>query len=485
MVPPLLARDDSIRRQGLQTTYVFYHRGMETIVLRPAFNGDVDEFGMLIPFPAPPAIRKTPEDLFDQIAAAVDPPEVVLDLRKPRFFGGFGGGGFGGGMGGGGGFFGGGLSIDTVRVVRQEAVGMYEVAVLQAGSAAALKRWVDDHAYRFPQGMEPVCQEYVTAGWCFVAVKTKVAVKEKSDPQPGQREIKNDMPKDARFQGAVQAMGFRFPSEKLVVPMRLSVFNSTDLRNQVFLLTDKPMRIENMPEAFVMRQISGAKLVENLTGPLPVRVIGGKPTRRDLARRVGSRDPRPHSRQAADLFASDVASAITGNLLSPREEDEKQLLNISESLGMRGDAIDRAIRRTEPSIHESAVREALNAIRSMTLTVIDGDFPREVLRDQNVTFVPYQLPDELNTAARYDAKVAGPAPLKEGVIYLGALPDDTAIESIASTRAKSMREAGSSAAESAENAPTVAPPAPRMPLLLLAFAAIVLAGAGYYRWRKP
>ena len=53
MVPPIsLDGDDAnITRIGEQKTYVFYKDGVETIVIHPGFEGDVDEFGMLIPFP--------------------------------------------------------------------------------------------------------------------------------------------------------------------------------------------------------------------------------------------------------------------------------------------------------------------------------------------------------------------------------------------------------------------------------------------------
>ncbi|MEO8498492.1 MAG: DUF2330 domain-containing protein, partial [Planctomycetota bacterium] len=82
MVPPIdWVAKVPIRRIGAQMTYVFYQNGMETIVLRPGFTGNVDEFGMLIPFPSPPAIRKVPDNVFEQIAAAIDPPEVVIDVR--------------------------------------------------------------------------------------------------------------------------------------------------------------------------------------------------------------------------------------------------------------------------------------------------------------------------------------------------------------------------------------------------------------------
>ena len=84
MVPPVYAGEGSpITRQGLQKTYVFYKDGVETFVIRPGFKGKVDEFGMLIPFPTPPALRKVPDNIFEQIANAIDPPEIVIDLR-PR-----------------------------------------------------------------------------------------------------------------------------------------------------------------------------------------------------------------------------------------------------------------------------------------------------------------------------------------------------------------------------------------------------------------
>src|SRR5262249_30759045 len=154
--------------------YVFFQDGLETFVIRPGFSGKVEDFGMLISFPSPPALRKVSEDIFPQIAAAVDPPEVVLDLRwdrlartgRARRFDANGDKQSGDAS----------LKLkrEEVRVLKQEAVGMYEAAVLEAGSAEALKRWMDDHGYKYPAGMDAVCEEYVKLGWCFVAEKAKV-----------------------------------------------------------------------------------------------------------------------------------------------------------------------------------------------------------------------------------------------------------------------------------------------------------------------
>ena len=56
MVPPMYVTDNtSLVRVGDEQTYVFFKDGLETFVIRPGFSGTVEDFGMLISFPAPPA----------------------------------------------------------------------------------------------------------------------------------------------------------------------------------------------------------------------------------------------------------------------------------------------------------------------------------------------------------------------------------------------------------------------------------------------
>jgi hypothetical protein len=427
MVPPIYpGQQVPLTRTGLQQTYVFYKDGVETFVIRPGFTGKVDEFGMLIPFPTPPAIRKVPDHIFQHMAAAVDPPEVVVDLtpqpvakfarrfksetrdeKRLEHF------------------------KDKVKVLRQEAVGMYEVAVLEAGSAAALKRWMDDHGYKYPKGMDKPCNDYVEQGWCFVAIKTKVGQKEGVDPKPGQRTVNSKLPKGSTFDGSVQAMGFRFEVDELVVPMRLSAFNKGELRNIVYLLTDGPRKIRMIPEEYVMRQISGEQLYKNLTELLPLRIIGG--TEKDIpeSRRKSlkqERNPVPKNGAAGELFASDLLAVSSGTLALPHEEREKELLRIGERFGLRGPEIDKLNTASLTESRQKTVEQSLEQLKSMTLTVIDGDFPRELLAKHNLQFAEYQMPANRNRPESYDAKLNKPAPKKQGILRVGALSsieDDT------------------------------------------------------------
>ena len=423
MVPPIWTGGQSpITRIGLQKTYVFHKDGVETFVIRPGFSGNVDNFGMLIPFPSPPELRKVPDSIFEQVANAVDPPEVVVDLRIQRMM-----------------MRRGALAAPTaeaadssmqfaakneVVVLKEEAVGMYEVAVLEAGSAFALKKWMDKNGYQYPEGMDKVTNDYVDQGWCFVAVKTKVGQEKGVQPKAGQRKVQAELPKGSVFDGNVQGMGFRFKSPELVVPMRLSAFNDGELRNVMYLLTEGPRKIRAIPEEYVVRQISGKQLFDNVTQPLPLRIIGG--TEKDIPafRRQSLpklRDPEPKNGLAKDLFASDLLAVSTGELSLRHEEQEKELLRIGEYFGLRGEEVDKENGQALVKARKKTVEDGLAMLKEMTLTVVDGDFPREVISQQNLTFAEYDMPRHRNNNVNYDANLFGPGQKKDGVLKFGQI----------------------------------------------------------------
>ncbi|MEM7456434.1 MAG: hypothetical protein AAF456_18965, partial [Planctomycetota bacterium] len=238
------------------------------------------------------------------------------------------------------------------------------------------------------------------------------------------RELNAQLPDGSVFDGHVQGMGFRFRSEELVVPMRLSAFNEGDLRNVVYILSDGPRKIRSIPEEYVQRQISGAQLIKNVTDPLPLRVIGG--TERDIPepRReslVEERNPVPKNGLAKELFASDLLAVSTGNLSLEHEEMEKELLRIGERLGLRGEEVDSENAMALQAHRDKTVEEGLAMLEDMTLTVVDGDFPRQVIASDNLEFAAYDMPAERNSSLNYEATIFAPGQEKDGNLYLGSI----------------------------------------------------------------
>jgi len=406
MVPPIAVAQQitgpAIERTGAQRTYVMFKDGVETIALRPGFVGKVEEFGMLIPFPSPPELRKIDDDTFAHIEAAIDPPTVHVRVYEPMVmkFSSANRSGQGGmpieereaGLE---------LDKDEVRVLKEEAVGMYQVAVLEAGSAKALQRWMTDNGYKYPEGMDDVAEDYVDIGWAFVAIKTQVGRAAGVTPKPGMRTADPSLNPGQSFDGHVQGMGFRFKVKQAVVPMRLSVFNGGDARNVVYMLTDKPVRIDDISEELVLRQLDGGELHANMTQPLDLIFDEGKASMLGPYGKQQVEDSRkvePLVRAAKQLFASDLVAISSGKLSLPFEEEEKELLRISEALGLRGAEIDRMHGEQLDEMRSKSMDSALASLDRLTLSVIDGAYSTEVLSRQNLTFSEYRLPAQRNKA---------------------------------------------------------------------------------------
>ena len=97
------------------------------------------------------------------------------------------------------------------------------------------------------------------------------------------------------------------------------------------------------------------------------------------------------------------------------------LLRIGEHFGLRGPAVDKENLAALAEQRKKATDGALADVKNMTLTVIDGDFPREVLAGQNLVFSEYKMPARRNTPEYYDAKSKKPAGKRQGVLNLGQL----------------------------------------------------------------
>jgi len=130
------------------------------------------------------------------------------------------------------------------------------------------------------------------------------------------------------------------------------------------------------------------------------------------------RVPEPWSRVAKDLFAGDLLAARTGELSLSHEEDEKELLRISESLGLRGPTVD-ALHSISLADERARVMDgALDDLKEMHLTVVDGVFPQELLARQNLRFSSYRKTPEHRKMVEAGGSDLRQDPLSPADIYL-------------------------------------------------------------------
>ena len=82
----------------------------------------------------------------------------------------------------------------------------------------------------------------------------------------------------------------------------------------------------------------------------------------------------------------------------------------------------------------------------MSLTVVDGDFPRDVIARKNLQFAEYQMPARRNSDKVYDAKTKRGAGSKPGVLLQGAINwDQIDAQRIAATKEQPSGRGASSA----------------------------------------
>ena len=89
---------------------------------------------------------------------------------------------------------------------------------------------------------------------------------------------------------------------------------------------------------------------------------------------------------ARNLIASNLRAARNGLLLTEHEVKEKELLEISRKLGVGAEATSLGI-----AAARSESQRSLAGLEELTLTLIEGDFPREVIREHDLTFAPFEL----------------------------------------------------------------------------------------------
>ena len=186
-------------------------------------NTNAENFGWLVPLMAVPEFSVGSQPLFDQIRAASVPQYDITTTFETCGGGGEGGlsgsasdsadptapatGGDGGSTAGEGG----------PTVLLEEAVGAFQVAVLQDTEVGPIKTWLEDHGYLWDAKAEPILMEYLAEGNVIAALKLRRST------------TIND----------VHPITLRYPASETCFPLRLTRIAAVeDMDIRVFVLAE-------------------------------------------------------------------------------------------------------------------------------------------------------------------------------------------------------------------------------------------------------
>jgi hypothetical protein len=200
---------------------------VESFTVQPKFEGNADDFGMVIPTPAQPKLDEMPRDFFKELAVysilkkRVQPVSKLLPVPKPRPGFGFGGGGGlpqarAGGIGGPP------PRPPEVKVLEAGVVGNLDYKIIEAGRADDLHTWLKDNKYSFA-GDEATLDFYIKKKWLFTVMKIDT-MQMKRKP-------------DGTFDGEVTPTRFQFASEELVYPLKITQISVKDKTEALFYVS--------------------------------------------------------------------------------------------------------------------------------------------------------------------------------------------------------------------------------------------------------
>ncbi len=196
---------------------------VESFTVQPKFEGNADDFGMVIPTPSKPKLDEMPRDFFKELAVYSilkkrEQPQSKL-LPMPAFQPGFARG----------------LGVPTngapaktegaaprppaVKVLEAGVVGNLDYKIIEAGRADDLFQWLKDNRYSY-SGDEGTLDFYVKKKWLFTVMKIDTTQMKRRP--------------DGSFDGEVTPTRFQFTSEKLVYPLKITQISVKDKTEALF-----------------------------------------------------------------------------------------------------------------------------------------------------------------------------------------------------------------------------------------------------------
>jgi hypothetical protein len=188
---------------------------IESFTVQPTFQGNADDFGMVIPTPGKPKLKEAPREIFKDLALyTILEPRPCTVLKKGALAPMASGASRGSGA----------MPKPTVRVLEAGVVGTLDYKIIEADRADDLFAWLKEHKYSF-SGDEATLDFYVKKKWLFTVMKI--------DP----KQMKKD--KGGNYTGEVSPTRFQFASPELVYPVKITALSVKDQTEALFYVLAK------------------------------------------------------------------------------------------------------------------------------------------------------------------------------------------------------------------------------------------------------
>lgn len=210
------AMDKDVKQPG-QKAFLTWEptEKVESFTVQPMFEGNAEDFGMVVPTPAQPKLAEVSRDFFKSLAVY-----TILRPMNVKKFKGWMNRPMPSAAGGG--------VYDTarakdkgVKVLEAGVVGSLDYKVIEATKPDGLYEWLKENKYQYTGDKETLAH-YIDKKWYFTVMKI--------DPKQMKKRA------DGTYAGDVTPTRFTFESEKLVYPVRITKISVKDKTDALFYI---------------------------------------------------------------------------------------------------------------------------------------------------------------------------------------------------------------------------------------------------------
>jgi Uncharacterized protein conserved in bacteria (DUF2330) len=203
---------------------------IETFTVQPKFEGNALDFGMVIPTPSQPKLSEMPRDFFKHLAVysimkhRKSPRSKLLQMERFLWMDGYQANAM--------------LETKlsgrdvrakpTVIVLEAGVVGSLDYKIIEATRADDLFQWLKDNKYSYA-GDEATLNHYIQKKWLFTVMKIDTMQMKRN--------------KDGTFAGEVTPTRFRFASDKIVYPLKITQISVREKTEALFYV-QAPFKVD-------------------------------------------------------------------------------------------------------------------------------------------------------------------------------------------------------------------------------------------------
>ncbi len=206
---------------------------VETFTVQPKFEGNALDFGMVIPTPSQPKLHEMPRDFFKHLAyyTIMKRREFAQSKLLPNIYEARLAFGYANALGRNEKADRGGEAKEkkpTVIVLETGVVGSLDYKIIEATRADDLFAWLKDNKYTY-SGDEATLQHYIQKKWLFTVMKIDTMQMKRN--------------KDGTFDGEVTPTRFRFSTDKMIYPLKITQISVREKTEALFYV-QAPFKVD-------------------------------------------------------------------------------------------------------------------------------------------------------------------------------------------------------------------------------------------------